>query len=76
VDAVPFGLEFSNASRLTSAAERQKEIAWATNSNLTRFLGGDRASLSPRLRIEGAGQRLEILPRRHSVWIQWRKTLP
>ena len=75
-DAVPFGLEFSNASRLTSAAERQKEIAWATNSNLTRFLGGDRASFSPRLRLESTGQRLEILPRRHSVWIQWRKTLP
>jgi hypothetical protein len=75
-DTAPFGLQFSNSRRLTPAAEGQKEIAWATNSSLVRFFGSDRAALSPRLRVESGGQRLEIVPRRHSVWIQWRKELP
>jgi hypothetical protein len=66
-DAAPFGFGFSNASRLTPASGRQKEIGWTTNSELSRFLGSDRASLSPRLRIESAGERIEIVPRRHSV---------
>jgi hypothetical protein len=75
-DTAPFGFGFSNTSHLTPAVEGQKEIAWATNPEWTRCLGGDRTSWSPRLRIESRGQRFEIIPRRHSVWIQWRKELP
>lgn len=75
VDTKPFGFGYSNASHLTPANESQRETVWAANSEWTRFLGNDRTSWSPRLRIESAGQRLEIVPRRHSVWIQWRKTL-
>jgi hypothetical protein len=75
IDTTPFGSAFSSTYRLAPAAEGQKEVAWASNSDLIRFLGGDRTMLSPRLRIESAGQRLEIVPRRHSVWIQWRQEL-
>jgi hypothetical protein len=74
-DAVPFGFGFSNASYLTAASGRQKNIGWTANSEWSRLLGSDRASLSPRLRIDSAGQRIEIVPRRHSVWLQWRKVL-
>ena len=75
VDIAPYGFGFSNTSHLTLAGAGQKEIAWTTNGTWSRFLGSDRASWSPRLRLESTGQRLEIIPRRHSVWIQWRKEL-
>jgi hypothetical protein len=75
-DAAPFGLGFNSTSRLTPAVEPQKETAWAPDANWTRFFDSDRTSLSPRLRYESKGQQLEVRPRVHSVWIQWRKELP
>ena len=75
-DAAPFGLGFNSTSRLAPAAEPQKETAWATNGDWTRFFDSDRSSLSPRLRFESKGQQFEIRPRTHSVWVQWKKDLP
>lgn len=75
-DTAPFGPRFGSTSRLPAAIERQKEIAWAENSNLTKILGSDGTSLSPRLRLESNGQRLEIRPRRHSLAIAWSKAFP
>jgi hypothetical protein len=75
-DTVPFELGFSRVSGLPPAVEPSKEIPWTPNANWTRFFDSDRTSLSPRLRLESKGQQLEIRPRSHSVWIQWRKDLP
>jgi hypothetical protein len=75
-DTAPYGFWFSRTSRLTSAVELQKEIIWATNSNWMRFFDSDRKTLAPLLRFESNGQQIEIRPRSHSLWLQWRKTFP
>lgn len=75
-DTAHFGLGFNSASPLIKGAEQKKDVTWATSANWERFLGSDRTSFSPRLRLESKGQQLEIRLRRHSVWIQWRKDLP
>lgn len=73
-DNMPIGSGSSNLSRLHPVVEQP--VAWATTDNLSRFFDRDHASSSPLLRLESKGQRLEIRPRRHSVSIQWTKTLP
>lgn len=75
-DNVPGGLEFGSISRLPPATEPKKETVWATNARWQLISGGEHVSLSPLLRFAWKGERLEIKPRRHSVWVEWRKALP
>jgi hypothetical protein len=70
----PFGLGLNGASRALPAVERHKDIAWTSTSN-TGLFNSDRTSLAVQLRLESKGERLELIPRRHSVWILWRKEL-
>ncbi len=67
------GPGFSSTPRLLLVAERGKEAVWPANIRWQANPGSDHASLSPLLRFESKGERFEIKPRRHSVWIAWRK---
>lgn len=76
-DTAPVGAGFSISMccRPPAAIEKQKDIAWAINSNGTKFFGKDRAALLALLRFEAKskGEYFEIKPRRHSLSIEWRK---
>lgn len=74
--AVPFGAGFGGTSILPPVIE--PPIAGATRTHLTRFFdrGSPSPAMLPLLRLESKGERLEIKPRRHSLSIQWSKTLP
>ena len=75
-DAAPASSGFGNTPRLHAVAEPGKETVWSTNSRWQVTPGSDRASLSPALRFESKEERVEIKPRRHSIWIGWRKAFP
>lgn len=66
----------NNAPRLHIIAEPKKEAAWSTDARWKTTPDSDRISLSPLLRFESKGERIEIKPRRHSVWVGWRKAFP
>jgi hypothetical protein len=72
----PSGVVFGNTSRASSTLSPHEETSWTANAGWTQFIGGDRTSWSPLLRVESKAERLELVPRRHSVWIQWRRSLP
>lgn len=75
-DIVPAGSGFGNTPRLHIIAEPKKEAIWSVNSRWQVTPDSDRISLSPVLRFESKGERLEIKPRRNSIWVGWRKTFP
>lgn len=54
-----------------SMAEPKRDAAWAARSEWQMISGGDRPSLSALLRFGSPVQRLEIRPRRHSIWIHY-----
>lgn len=62
----------SNTLRLRLVTRQKEESVWPTNSRW-QISSGDRTSLSPVLHFESKGERIEIKPRRHSVWVVWRK---
>lgn len=64
---------FSDTLRLGLVAEPKEEATWSTNASWQIAPGSDRASLSPVLRMESKGSRIEVKPRRHSIWVIWRK---
>lgn len=70
------GSELGNTPRLHIVAAPQKEIIWSTNSRWQVTPDSDRVSLSPVLRFESKGERVEIKPRRNSIWVGWRKAFP
>ena len=72
-NAAPAGLTGNSASQLFTAAKPEKEAFWTTNSRWQTISGSDRASLAPLLRVESQEERIEIIPRRNSVWMVWRK---
>lgn len=74
-DTVQAGAEFSATPQMSLVAEPKKEAAWATGSNWKVTPGSDRARLSPSLRFESKGVRIEIKPRLHSIWFLWRKSV-
>lgn len=77
VDTAPIGSGFSNnAPRLHLIAEPKKEAAWSTAARWQVTHDSDSISLSPLLRFESKGERFEIKPQRHSVWVRWRKAFP
>lgn len=75
-DTAPVGSGFNNAPRLHLIAEPIKEAVWPTAARWQVTPDSDRISLSPLLRFESKGERFEIKPRRHSVWVGWRKAFP
>ena len=68
------GPEFSIALRPHLASRQKEQAAWSTNSRW-QFSNGDRTSFSPVLRFDSDGKRIEIKPRRDSIWVVWRKAL-
>jgi len=75
-DTVPAGPGFSSTPRWPLVAEPKKEAVWPTNAGWQIASSNDRASLSPLLRLESKGGRIEIKPRRNSVGFAWRKAFP
>lgn len=75
-DVASVGTGLSNTPRLHIVAEPKKEAAWSTNPRWRIASDSEHASLSPTLRFESKGERVEIKPRRHSIWVLWRKALP
>lgn len=75
-DDTAVGSEFSNMPRLHRVNDLKKETSWSTNARWQVTPDSDRVSLSPVLRFESKGERLEIKPQRHSVQITWRKAFP
>lgn len=59
--------------RLGLVAETKGDAAWSKNAHWQIAHDSDRVSLSPILRLESKGGRFEIKPRRHSIWVVWRK---
>jgi len=64
----------SNTLRLRLVTKPKEEVVWPTNSRW-QISNSDRASLSPVLHFESKGERIEIKPRHHSIWVVWRKAL-
>jgi hypothetical protein len=75
-DATSVGSGSSNTPRLHIVAEPKKEAAWSTKAHWQIAPNNSNASLSPILRFESKGERFEIKPRRHSVWVGWHKAFP
>lgn len=72
-DSAPVGSGFSNTPRLHLVAEPKRETLWPTSARWQITSDSDRISLLPLLRFESKGERIEIKPRRHSIWVVWRK---
>lgn len=75
-DITPAGSGFGNTPRLHIVVEPKKEVAWSVNSHWQVTQGSDRISLSPVLRFESKDERIEVKPRRNSIWVGWRKAFP
>ncbi|OGS99893.1 MAG: hypothetical protein A3F73_11320 [Gallionellales bacterium RIFCSPLOWO2_12_FULL_59_22] len=56
------------------AANLEEESVWSANSPW-QISNSERSASSPVLRFESKGKRIEIKPRRHSIWVLWRKAL-
>lgn len=63
----------SKTLRLGLVAETKANTAWAANAQWQIAPGSNRASLSPFLRFESKEGQIDIKPRRHSIWVVWRK---
>lgn len=74
-DTALVGTKFSATPQMSLVAEPKKEAAWSTGSAWKVTPGSDRARLSPSLRFESKGVRIEIKPRLHSIWFLWRKSV-
>jgi len=72
-DTTPIGSGLSYTPRLHPVANPKKETTWPTNARWQIARNSDRISLSPLLRFESEGERIEIKPRRHSFQVVWRK---
>lgn len=75
-DTTPVGAGFSNTPRLHLVTEPKKDTVWPIDAHWQATPDSDRISLSPLLRFESKGERIEIKPRRHSIWVGWRKAFP
>jgi hypothetical protein len=76
-DSAPAGSGFSNTPRLFLVAEPKKEAVWSTNARRQITSDSGCSSLSPLLLcFESKQERLEIKPRRDSVWVVLRKAFP
>jgi hypothetical protein len=75
-DSALTGLGISNTPRLFLVAEPNKEIFWSTIAPKKITSDSDCSSSSPLLCFESKEERLEIKPRRDSVWVVWRKMFP
>lgn len=75
-DAAPVGPVFNSTPRPHFVAEPKQEAIWPTNARWQFASDGDRVSLSPLLRFGSKEERIEIKPRRHSIWFVWRKEIP
>lgn len=75
-NAAPVGSVSSNTPQLHIVAEQKKEALWSTSSRWQITPDNERISLSPVLRFESKENRVEIKPRRHSVWVGWHKAFP
>lgn len=64
----------SNTLRLRLIAEPKEKAGWPTNARWKITPDGERTSLLPVFRFESKGERIEIKPRRQSIWVVWRKT--
>lgn len=73
MDSAPIGAGLSYTPRLHPVANPKKETAWPTNARWQIARDSGRVSLSPLLRFESAGERIEVKPRRHSFQVVWRK---
>ncbi|MDO8465616.1 MAG: AMIN domain-containing protein [Gallionella sp.] len=66
--------ELSNTPKLHVVAKPRKEVIWLTNERWQ--IASDGALFSPILRFESKGERLDIKPRRRSIWFGWCETFP
>ncbi|MDH4216143.1 MAG: hypothetical protein OEV23_04510 [Gallionella sp.] len=63
----------SNILQLGLSAEPKENAAWPTNALMQVAPSNERASLSPVMRFESKGERIEIKPRRSSISFVWCK---
>lgn len=72
------GSGFGNTPQLHLVVEPKREALWPTDTRwrIASDSDHDRVSLSPLLRFESKGERIEIKPRRNSIWVVWRKAFP
>ncbi len=75
-DTAPVGAGFGNTPRLHLVTEPKKDAVRPIDARWQATPDSDRISLSPLLRFESEGERIEIKPRRHSIWVGWRKAFP
>lgn len=64
----------NNTLRLNFAAKPKKGLVWLTKESWQ--IASDGALLSPILRFESKEERLDIKPRRRSIWFGWCETFP
>ncbi len=74
--ASPFGSEPGNPQGRSNVIDPQKNTAWTANPTWQFSPGGGSVFLSSLLRFESKTDRIEIKPKRHSVWFEWRKSFP
>jgi len=72
----PAGSVFSNAPQLHILVESKQEGIFSAYERWKMTSDSDRVSFLPILRLESKGEWIEIKPRRHSIWVEWRKALP
>jgi hypothetical protein len=72
----PAGSMFSNMPQLHIVAEPKQEAVWPISARWHITPESERFSLSPVLRFESKGERIEIKPRLNSIWFVWQKALP
>lgn len=75
-EAAPVGTVFGHTPRLHIVVKPKQEVIWPANGGWQIAPDSDRVSLSPVLRFESEGARVEIKPQRHSIWFGWQKALP
>ena len=74
-DTAHFGAAASGAARLLPGAKPERDVSAATTASQARFVDGERTPWLLLLRLETRGERLEFKPLRHSLWLQWTRTL-
>lgn len=75
-DTEPIDPGFGNTPRSHLVAKPKQETVWPANARWQIAPGSDGASFSPLLRLESKGERIDIKPRRNSIWVVWRKAFP
>lgn len=71
-DVPASALGLGNATLGNSMGESKTSAIWATRSGWQMTPGGDRLSLSPLLRFGSQEHRIDVKPRRRSLFIQYR----